>query len=399
VTEPTGSPYRPGFSNRPPTLAGRDDILAAADEALAIGAQDKRAPTPLLLVGPRGVGKTVLLDEIGARAGQRYGWPHLALEVTGGSFAAQLIAGAREMTALLDMTSPSQRMKLSDATIRAGIPGVSAELQFSRQHAEPITDPALAAAAALTELAQLASDNDTGVLVTIDELQLAERVEIAGFGATLQRAMREEWPLLVVGAGLDSMRSAGRLPTYFERADWQELGLLDPEATLMALAEPAREAGRPFEPAAAAQLAEQTGGYPYAIQLYGHQAWRASYGFTTITLGHANVAAAAAEQQLAQGLYANRLAQVSAQERAYLIAAAHEQHETGAITGGNVARRLHLTTKAASPIRARLIAKGVLSATGRDLRFAIPGMSQYILRMSPTPPAPGASSPRRGLQR
>lgn len=377
---PGSSPYRPGFSQRPPTLAGRDDVLAAADELLAIGAEDGRAPTPMLLVGPRGVGKTVLLDEIAARAGLRYGWPRLALELTGDSFAAQLVASAGDTIALLAQTTPSQRMKLSDATIRAGVPGVSAELQFTRQLPEPVADAAVASGAVLAELANEASLRDTGVLITVDELQQANRVEIAQFGATLQRAMREQWPLLVVGAGLDSMRGQGKLPTYFERADWQELGLLDGEATRAALLDPARDAGRPFAPDAGSHLAEQTGGYPYAIQLYGHHAWRASRGSATISLDHAKAAAIAAEEQLARGLYANRWAQVSPQEREYLIAAAEQQRETGAISGGGVAKRLHLAPKAASPIRARLIAKGVLTASGRELRFVIPGMSDYVLR-------------------
>jgi len=349
----------------------------------------------MLLVGPRGVGKTVLLEEIAARAAVRYGWPWLALELTGDAFAAQLLAGAGGTIDLLNQTTPSERMKLSDATIRAGFPGVSAELQFTRMAREPSTDTAVATAAALAQLAEAASSRGTGVLISIDELQLANRVEIAQFGATLQRAMREDWPLLVVGAGLDSMRGPGRLPTYFERADWQELGLLDDRATLSALADPARNAGRPFDQQAARYLAEQTGGYPYAIQLYGQQVWRASRGSATITLEHAKAAAPAAEEQLARGLYANRWAQVSPQEREYLLAAAEEQQATGEISGGAVARRLHLTAKAASPIRARLIAKGVLSSSGRDLSFVIPGMADYVRRVSAARPPNGARRRRR----
>ena len=56
-------------------LAGRDEILASADEALAIGALDGRTPAPMVLVGPRGMGKTALLAELASRAGEKYGWP------------------------------------------------------------------------------------------------------------------------------------------------------------------------------------------------------------------------------------------------------------------------------------------------------------------------------------
>ncbi|MFK5644980.1 AAA family ATPase [Ornithinimicrobium sp. LYQ121] len=66
----TPNPYRPGFNQAPARLVGRDAILAAAAEALEIAAFDGRTPRPLLLVGPRGVGKTVLLGEIATVAAQ-----------------------------------------------------------------------------------------------------------------------------------------------------------------------------------------------------------------------------------------------------------------------------------------------------------------------------------------
>lgn len=381
MPRPTRTPYRPGFSQRPPTLAGRDDVLDAADESFAVVAEDGRASTPMLLVGARGVGKTVLLDEIGARAGARYGWPRIAVELTGEPFAPQLVAAARDTVTLLTQTTASQRMRLTDATVRAGGVGLSAELRFSRREPGPRSDPAPAIEDVLAELAGEAQRRDTGVVITIDELQQADRFEIAAFGAMLQRAMREDWPLFVVGAGLNSMRAPGKLPTYFERADWHEIGLLDENATLAALLDPAQRAGRPFEHAAGLDLARRTGGYPFAIQLFGNETWRASAGSPAITADHVQSAVVSAEAKLARGLYATRWAQASPQEREYLLAAAVEQRRTGRITGGTVAARLQMTAQRASPIRARLISKGILSALGRDLQFVIPGMADYVMRV------------------
>lgn len=78
-------------------------------------------------------------------------------------------------------------------------------------------------------------------------------------------------------------------------------------AATFALAEPARLAGRPMRGDVARALARASGGYPYAIQLYGHHAWRASSGQREIDLGAAERALPRAERELGRGLYANRM--------------------------------------------------------------------------------------------
>ena len=65
--DPIRNPFSPGAGNRPPELAGRDEILRQA--LLALGrikaGRSERSP---LIVGLRGVGKTVLLVEIRKKA-------------------------------------------------------------------------------------------------------------------------------------------------------------------------------------------------------------------------------------------------------------------------------------------------------------------------------------------
>ena len=61
------NPFSPGAGNRPPELAGRDEILEQALLALARIKTGKSARSPLM-IGLRGVGKTVLLVEIRKKA-------------------------------------------------------------------------------------------------------------------------------------------------------------------------------------------------------------------------------------------------------------------------------------------------------------------------------------------
>lgn len=64
-----------------------------------------------------------------------------------------------------------------------------------------------------------------------------------------------------------------------------------------------------------------------------------------------------------------------------LAAVADIRRETGRpATGGEAAGRLGMTAQRASPIRARLIDKGLLIADGRDLRFVVPGLGAFVAR-------------------
>src|SRR5690554_6677123 len=61
--DPIRNPYAPGAGTRPPELAGRDALLEQARIALE-RVRHLRPTKSIIMVGLRGVGKTVLLDTI-----------------------------------------------------------------------------------------------------------------------------------------------------------------------------------------------------------------------------------------------------------------------------------------------------------------------------------------------
>ena len=61
--DPVRNPFVPGAGTPPPELSGREDILERARVTLA-RIQQGRSAKSFLLVGLRGVGKTVLLNKI-----------------------------------------------------------------------------------------------------------------------------------------------------------------------------------------------------------------------------------------------------------------------------------------------------------------------------------------------
>ena len=61
--DPVRNPFAPGAGSQPPELAGRGEIITAADIALQRILRGRPAQSQMLL-GLRGVGKTVLLNRI-----------------------------------------------------------------------------------------------------------------------------------------------------------------------------------------------------------------------------------------------------------------------------------------------------------------------------------------------
>lgn len=69
--DPVCNPFAPGAGNPPPELAGRQAILGKAAIVLERTVQQRHAKS-FMLVGLRGVGKTVLLNRIGQMADERH---------------------------------------------------------------------------------------------------------------------------------------------------------------------------------------------------------------------------------------------------------------------------------------------------------------------------------------
>lgn len=373
------NPYRPGFNQSPAILAGRRDVVDAIGESLDVAALDGRSPRPLLLVGSRGVGKTVLLARARSIAAEQHSWISVDVEVhPERPFTPALVARLRDAARAYDQTPPSRGgWQVDKATLKASVAGVGGVVQMSRgpdssAPSETVLEDVL------SEVMTSALDRRTGLLLTLDEVHLATIDELAALAACLQHAVTEGWPLVAALAGLPSMQDSRRMVTYLERGEWHSLGLLSEAETLDALVGPARDAGRPLDDDAAMLLVDASGGYPYAIQVLGHHAWRASHGATAIDIDAARAGRAAAQRDLSAGLYASRWNDAPPREQEYLIALAGLLLEGRSPIGADVAHVLGAEAKATSYLRARLLRKGTIYADGRVLRFAVPGMASWI---------------------
>lgn len=384
------NPYRPGFNQAPVVFAGRGDILDGATEALAVAAHDGRTPRPIVLLGPRGVGKTVTLGEIADLAAERYAWPavHVEAKSAGGlihDLAARLAHAARTLQG--QAAEPRQRRtRVTGGLLEARAFGVGGELHWeSVPGPEAGPDLARSLGASLAGAMTAATERGAGVVLTLDELQNARNDEIHVLAGVLQETVPLGWPLVTAIAALPSLR-AGRgrhgLPTYLERAEWYDLDTLGRTDALRALTGPARQAGRPMTRTAADRLVRFVGGYPYALQVAGHYAWRASSGSASITAEHVRRALPRIEADL-EHLFRGRWDDASPREREYLAALAEVSRgrpgNAPAPGGGDVARELGLPTTKVSYLRDRLLKKGTIyrdQAAG--LHFITPGMAEWV---------------------
>jgi hypothetical protein len=362
----------------PVELAGREEVLEDLIDAIEVAAVDGRTPRPVLLVGARGVGKTVLLSEAAAIAGSRFGWPRVHVELRPRTaFTPDLVAAVGRAHQLIEQPRHKRALRAESVTVHAGLPGIGGEVQFAR--ASDAHEQAASLRGVLTALVELASARDSGVVLTLDEAHLAARAELAALAALLQEGTGERWPLVVVLAGLPLMRSPEHSVTYLERGAWHELGLLGRKDTVRALRAPAHAAGRPMDEAAAELLASASGGYPYAVQLYGHHAWRTSTGNRRIDRAAANAALPRAQRELERGLYAARWSTASPTQKRYLAAVATVAAAGEKATGRMVADQLGRTTKQVSSVRDDLLKQGTLTVEDGQLRFTVPGMGAYVL--------------------
>src|SRR5690349_23126922 len=103
--DPVRNPYAPGAGQRPPELAGRDTELSAFDVVLERIAHG-RPERSLVLTGLRGVGKTVLLNQLRSAAISR-GWGTGKIEARPEQSLRRPVASALHM-ALRELRHPDQ---------------------------------------------------------------------------------------------------------------------------------------------------------------------------------------------------------------------------------------------------------------------------------------------------
>ena len=389
--DPVKSPFAPGAGTPPPELAGRDELR----ETVRIALDRVRLGRPtksILMVGLRGVGKTVLLDRMREDA-EAVGIQTMRVEAPEGrSLPAILAPQIRQ--ALLRLSRNEQAKDFAQRALR-GLAGFAKALKLKYQDIEVGFDfdpePGLADNGdlehdlqALLEVAgEAAQKAGTALAMFVDELQYVEEDELAALITALHRAAQRRLPVVLVGAGLPQLRGRmGRAKSYAERLfDFPVIGPLIPAAARTAIAKPAEAEGVAVNGDALERIVQETHGYPYFLQEWGKHAWDTA-SQSPITLQDVKLASTAAIAALDESFFRVRFDRLTPLEKRYLRAMA--ELGSGPHRSGDIAEQLKRDVTALGPTRNQLIAKGMIwSPSHGDTAFTVPLFDEFMRRIMP----------------
>ena len=389
--DPRLNPYSPDAGTPPPELAGRDELLERA--AVAIDRiRHGRAAKSLLMVGLRGVGKTVLLNRIrlDAEAGgvvgvvveapERRSLPAmLAPPLRASLLKLDRVQAAGDLTkrALRTLGSliTAAKLKYGDVEFSFDL-GSEAGVADTGDLDTDLTDLLRAAGAA-------AAERETALVLFVDELQYVIENDLASLITALHRCSQDRLPVTMVGAGLPQLiGNTGKAKSYAERLfDFPEVGPLPHEAAREAIVIPARELEVEYQPEAVDQIIRETRGYPYFLQEWGKHSWDAA-DESPVSPGDVREASRRAVAELDASFFRVRLDRLTPSERLYLRAMAVMGR--GPHRSGDVAEALGQAVQSVAPTRARLIAKGMIySPSHGDIAFTVPLFDDFIRRTMP----------------
>lgn len=254
------NPFTPGAGLSPPYLAGRDEEQRQIGELLAATQRGGTAPD-LVLFGPRGAGKTVMLtwikEQIRGQGQSDSPFRHKELD------AGELPDGQRDIVReLLDVRIDIGRPDKVEG--EAGIGPVRGRGHWSLEQTGTSMYEALVAECA-----------SRPIVIVMDESHIANP---QGCGALLrlsQKLKTDGAPVLTVLAGtpglIDVLKAADAM--FAERSHVISLGLLDPASSRSAIAIPMRQGGLAAGEDVLGEAAQDSQGYPWFLQLWGRALW------------------------------------------------------------------------------------------------------------------------------
>ena len=389
--DPRSNPYAPGAGTPPPELAGRDELLERAAIALD-RIRGGLAAKSLLLVGLRGVGKTVLLNRIRNDAEAR-GFATIFIEAPEKRSLPAMLAGPLR-AALLKLDRLAAGGDLAKRALRALGGFVNAmkvkfgDVEFG---VDLGTEPGVAdtgdlehdLAELLATVAAAARERQTALVLFADELQYVDEDQLAALITALHRCAQQSLPVTLVGAGLPQLiGQTGRAKSYAERLfEFPAVGPLAPEYARMALQAPAAARGVAYADEALEEILAQTQAYPYFLQEWGKHSWDAAAA-SPITRAHVDRATATATAELDASFFRVRFDRLTPSEKRYLRAMA--ELGPGPHRSGDIAERLEAKVQSVAPVRAGLIGKGmVYSPAYGDTAFTVPLFDQFMRRVMP----------------
>jgi len=389
--DPFNNPFSPGAGSPPPELVGRDPIIEEAKILLG-RVRRGRSEKSMMLTGLRGVGKTVLLSEIGHMS-KEAGYRTVIIEASENKPLGVLIAPyLRHLLFDLDrIASIGNKVKRGLAVLRSFIGALNltvGEVTIGldiepEKGAADSGDLEIDLSNLFVAIGEAAEERKCAIAIFIDELQYFSQKELGALIVAMHKIQQQQLPIVLLGAGLPILPGlAGESKSYAERLfSFPEIGALSEEDAATALREPAQAAGVIFKPDALKEIFRLTKGYPYFLQEWGYQSWNIAKS-SPITLSIVHDATAAVIPRLDKNFFRVRFDRLIPSEKRFLRAMA--KLGAGPHRTGDIAEILKIKISSLGPVRSRLMNKGMIySPAYGDMAFTVPLFDEFLVRAMP----------------
>jgi len=389
--DPIKNPYSPGAGAPPPELVGRDPILKQAE--ILLGRIRARKPEKsLLLTGLRGVGKTVLLNEI-QRMAEQADYQTIFIEAHENKSLGVLLVpylrtllfnldritglGSKAKRALAVLKSFVGSLKVSYKEITLGL-DIEPELGSADSGDIEIDLPQLFVA-----IGEAAFERGCAVAILVDEIQYLSTKELGALIMAMHKLQQKQLPMLLLAAGLPVLSGlAGESKSYVERLfNFPIIGELSKEDAFKALRDPALVASVEFEEKALEKIYEHTKGYSYFLQEWGYKAWNLAES-SPITLKVINQATLNVIDLLDNNFFKVRFDRLTPKERDFMRMMAF--FGKGPYKVADIAHKFDSKVSTLSPVRANLMKKGMIySPSYGYIAFTVPLFDEFMVRTIP----------------
>ena len=381
------NPFAPGAGSQPHELAGRQAIMDAARISIRRNIMGRHSKSQILL-GLRGTGKTVLLNQIERMAEEN---SHLAAYIEASEekpLPALLYPKIHQAIRRFSLVKNAREK--THAAFRA-LRAFAGAFKVTVGDLSISVDPAMGIAdsgdleADLSDLflrlGEAAHAAGGAWALLIDEVQYLSNRDFSALIVALHRVAQKNLPIIFFGAGLPQVAAlSGDAKSYAERLfDFPPVGPLDEHAANEAIRQPISEEGEAISAEALRLIYMETQGYPYFLQEWGYQVWNIA-DVSPMGADDVGQASSAAIRRLDDGFFRVRFDRLTPKEREYVFAMA--SLGKGPYRSADVAATLNEPINSLGPRRAAIIRKGMIySPAHGDIAFTMPLFDRYLERI------------------
>lgn len=358
--------FSPSFGNKPRVLVGRDLVMQTLVEGLASYPGSKERAR--LIIGQRGLGKTVLLLEL-AEIAKEQGFIVASPTVVSGDMLVRIL---EKLCRSGENILPHEKTRITGGSI--GILGFSAGIQTDNgDHSGK------SFAYQLQTLCERARDAGKGILILIDEVQSGNE-ELKKLIIAYQEMVGEEHNIAMVMAGLPSAVSQTlnqHVLTFLNRASKLHLEPISIREIEIYYRNCFEHLGIVLNEEQIRQAAKHTEGSPYMMQLIGHYITITASERGTVAGKDFETALSLARMEFIEDICETTLAQLSEKDIAFLSAMSDDENESSM---QDICKRLEVDSSYANRYRSRLLQAGVINQSRRGfVTFAVPYLRDYLL--------------------